>query len=232
LEVSFVLGHASNPEQLRALLTRYEAPERAAQSYEQTRKFLDEMVSTIVIRTPDTALNVLFNRWLPYQALSCRIWARSGFYQSSGAYGYRDQGQDVLSVLHSTPRVAREHLLKAAARQFVEGDVQHWWHPEAGDGVRTHCSDDMLWLPYAVVEYIRVTGDAAILDEQVTFLTERQLAAGEDDLYSVPPVTHETASLYEHCARALEVALDFGPHGLPKIGAGDWNDGMSRIGHE
>lgn len=232
LDISFVLGQASNPEQLRALLTRYEAAERAERSFEETRKFWDEMVSAISIRTPDNALNVLFNRWLPYQALSCRIWARSGFYQSSGAYGYRDQVQDVLSVLHSTPRVAREHLLKAAARQFVEGDVQHWWHPEAGDGVRTHCSDDMLWLPYAVVEYIRVTGDAAILDEQVTFLTERQLAAGEDDLYSVPPVTHETASLYEHCARALEVALDFGPHGLPKIGAGDWNDGMSRIGHE
>lgn len=231
-EASFVLGQAVNREQLKALLARYEDPAQTERSFDQVKTFWDDLLSTITIQTPDHALNVLFNRWLPYQALSCRIWARSGFYQSSGAYGFRDQVQDVLCVLHSMPQVAREHLLRAAARQFVEGDVQHWWHPEAGDGVRTHCSDDMLWLPYAVVEYVRVTGDEAILNEQVTFLTERALAPGEDDLYSVPGNAAESATLYEHCARALEVALSFGPHGLPTIGAGDWNDGMSRIGHE
>ncbi len=232
LELSFVLGQATDASQLNDLLTRYESPGTSVQSLKQVRAFWDELLSAVHVETPDKALNVLFNRWLPYQALSCRIWARSGFYQSSGAYGFRDQVQDVLCLVHSLPRITREHLLRAASRQFPEGDVQHWWHPEAGDGVRTHCSDDMLWLPYAVSEYLRVTADYTILDEEVGFLAERRLNPGEDDLYSSPQPSPESATMYEHCARALEVALDVGPHGLPRIGAGDWNDGMNRLGHE
>ncbi len=229
-EVSFVLGQAATRDEMQALARAYAEESAVKGALEAVKARWDDLLSAVTIKTPDASLDLLINRWVLYQALGCRIWARSAFYQSSGAFGFRDQLQDVLCLLHTLPGAAREHLLVAAARQFVEGDVQHWWHREAGDGVRTHCSDDKLWLPYAVAEYVRVSEDRAVLDEAVPFLSERLLAPEEHDLYSTPASTEETATLYEHCARALECSLAVGVHGLPKMGAGDWNDGMNRIG--
>jgi len=231
-EASFVLGDAESSEHARALALAYETNAAVDQAFEQARDHWDQLLSAVTVKTPDPALDVLMNRWLLYQALGCRIWARSGFYQSSGAYGFRDQLQDALSLLHAEPGVAREHLLRSARRQFVEGDVQHWWHPEAGDGVRTRCSDDKLWLPYAVAEYVRVTGDRSVLDVPLPFLVERALTPGEDDVYSTPGSTAEGAPLYDHCVRAIESSLAVGARGLPMMGTGDWNDGMNRIGAE
>jgi cyclic beta-1,2-glucan synthetase len=228
--VAFVLGEAENEEVARTVARHYRDDAVIERELDETKSAWRRMLGAVAVRTPDPALDVLLNRWLPYQVASCRLWARSAFYQSGGAYGFRDQLQDVLALLHIRADVAREHLLRAAARQFVEGDVQHWWHPSTGEGVRTRCSDDMLWLPYATAEYVRVTGDDAVLDERVSFLKERTLGEEDDDIFSSPAITQEKATLYEHCTRALDVGATAGPHELPKIGGGDWNDGMNRVG--
>lgn len=231
-EVIFLLGQAADPAEARAWIRRFRSPAAVAQALEETRAWWDDLLGALQIETPDLAVNFLLNRWLLYQDLSCRLWGRSAFYQSGGAFGFRDQLQDVMAVLYVAPQIAREQILRSAARQFVEGDVQHWWHPPSGAGVRTRISDDLLWLPFVTAQYVRVTGDDSILDEEVPFLEGRRLEAEEHEAYFVPTISEEKASLLEHCRRALAKGTTAGPHGLPLIGGGDWNDGMNRVGVE
>ena len=204
----------------------------ANQALELTKEFWKKTLSAIWIHTPDPAINFLFNGWLNYQTLASRIWGRTGFYQSGGAYGFRDQLQDVLSLLHSRPDLVKKQILLSASRQFREGDVQHWWHPPMGRGVRTTCSDDYLWLPYVVSRYVKHTGDEAILDEQVKFIEGRLLNPGEESCYELPGVSEKAVSLYEHCIRSIRHGMRYGAHGLPLMGSGDWNDGMDKVGYE
>jgi cyclic beta-1,2-glucan synthetase len=230
-EVFFLLGQTESRETARALLKRFHQPNAVGEAFERVTTQWDEMLSTIQVRTPDAAMDTILNSWLLCQTLACRVWARSAFYQSGGAYGFRDQLQDVMAVVYSRPDIARAQILRAAARQFKEGDVQHWWHPPTGRGVRTRFSDDLLWLPYVVGFYIGVTGDHAVLDEVAPFLEAPQLVEGEDESYTQPGVSEESASIFEHCARALDRSLKVGAHGLPLMGSGDWNDGMNRVGN-
>ena len=225
-----LLGDVADATQVPVLVERYRRLEAVDEALREVRGFWDDLLGTITVRTPDRAMDLLLNRWLLYQTLACRIWGRSAFYQSSGAFGFRDQLQDTLALLIAAPAIPRAHLLHAASRQFIEGDVQHWWHEPGGQGVRTRFSDDRLWLPYAALQYVTSTGDAAVLDEQAPFLSGRLLNPGEHEAYELPEVTAEQASLYEHCVRAIEISLATGAHGLPLMGTGDWNDGMSLVG--
>ena len=225
VEVTFVLGQAESLEAARAII-----PRAFAADLQPTRDQWDRLCGALEVRTPVLSVDFLLNRWLLYQALSCRFWGRTALYQSSGAFGFRDQLQDSLAFLYAAPHLTREHILKSAARQFPEGDVQHWWHDDTGLGVRTRCSDDLVWLPCAVAQYINVTGDAAILDEQVPFLDGAPLAEHEQEKMFVPPASSETAPLWEHCRRALEHASRLGKYELPLIGTSDWNDGLNHVG--
>ena len=231
VEIDFFLGQAESKEQVRELILRYRAVDLAATLREVARLW-DDILGTVQISTPDRALDLLMNRWALYQTLACRVWARAAFYQLSGAYGFRDQLQDVMALCVAQRDVACQHLCRAAARQFVEGDVQHWWHPPSGRGVRTRMSDDLLWLPYAVVHFVEVTGDKTVLDVKIPFLAGDALAPGQNESYFQPGVSDTQATLFEHCARALDRSLAVGVHGLPLMGTGDWNDGMNRVGQE
>ncbi len=229
-DVVVLLGAAESQSAAAAAIARYRATNLASTAVNESVATWRDRLSVITVRTPDRAFDAMLNQWSLYQALAARMWARTGFYQSSGAYGFRDQLQDVMAFVYAEPDIARAHILRAAARQFVEGDVQHWWHPQSGRGVRTHFSDDLAWLPYVTEQYVRVTGDFSVLDEQVPFLTMRTLQPDEEEIYDMPAVTTETATLYEHCTRALHKACTQGAHELPLIGTGDWNDGMNRVG--
>ena len=230
--LTFLLGDAGSPEEASALVQKHRGRD-FADRMSATKAEWDGFLGTIEVETPDPAFNVLVNRWLPYQSLACRIRARSAFYQASGAFGFRDQLQDTLAFLVHDPSLARQQILTAASRQFQEGDVQHWWLPRTGAGVRTMISDDVVWLAYAVAHYVAVTGDDAILQQQVTFIDGPSLKPGEHDAFYTPDVTKKKATIYEHCARALDLAIKrTGASGLPLILGGDWNDGMNRVGEE
>ena len=231
-EIVFVFGAAANTDEARRFIQQYGGRASARQALEAVWEHWNRTLGAVNVDTPDPALNVLANGWLVYQTLSCRLWARSGYYQSGGAYGFRDQLQDTMALVHATPWLAREQLIRHAGRQFIKGDVQHWWHPPNGQGVRTHFSDDYLWLPYATCRYVRTTGDTGVLDESIHFLEGRELYAEEEAYYDHPQRSTEAASLYEHCVRAIKHGLRFGIHELPLMGCGDWNDGMNLVGEE
>ncbi|HSP96025.1 MAG TPA: glucoamylase family protein, partial [Candidatus Dormibacteraeota bacterium] len=229
-DIHFVLGQGVGRDEALGLARTYRDRARVQAAWTDVGQQWDEILGAVSVRTPDPALDVMLNRWLLYQTLASRIWGRAGYYQSGGAFGFRDQLQDVLAVLHTRPAICRAHVLEAARRQFEDGDVLHWWHPPSGIGVRTRCSDDLLWLPFVTAHYVATTGDAAILSEAVPFLSGEPLRPDEAERYARFTPTAHRATLYEHCVAAIERGITAGPHGLPLFGAGDWNDGMNRVG--
>ncbi|MFD2271116.1 GH36-type glycosyl hydrolase domain-containing protein [Undibacterium arcticum] len=230
-EIVFMLGMADTRHtNVGNLVQRYRGRAAAQEALNAVQAYWARTLGAVQVKTPDESLNVLANGWLMYQTIACRLWARSGYYQSGGAFGYRDQLQDTMALVHSEPTLVRAHLLLCAAHQFIEGDAQHWWHPPTDRGVRTHCSDDYLWLPLAVHRYVISTGDTGVLDETVHFIEGRPVNQDEDSYYDLPIRSEEVATLYAHCVRAIERGLKFGAHGLPLIGSCDWNDGMDKVG--
>jgi len=229
-EVIFRLGVGRDAAEAGELAKRFRGPGSARGALDAARGHWRRVLGAVQVETPDAALDVLANGWLVYQTMASRLWGRSGYYQSGGAFGFRDQLQDVMALVHAAPALVREHLLRCAGRQFLEGDVQHWWHPPSGRGVRTRCSDDYLWLPLATARYLEATGDTQVLDEMVPFVEGRAVNPGDDSYYDLPRRSGEAASLYEHCVRAVVHGMRYGVHGLPLMGSGDWNDGMNLVG--
>jgi cyclic beta-1,2-glucan synthetase len=231
-DIICMLGQAGSVDEARALVQGYREQRAFEDAFDETRAWWDELLGTIEVHTPELAVDLLLNRWLQYQSLSCRIWGRSAFYQSGGAFGFRDQLQDVMAFLYARPQIARDQILLSAGRQFLEGDVQHWWHEPAGAGIRSRISDDLLWLPYVVAQYVRTTGDTDILKVKIPFLSGPLLAEDQHEQFFIPEITAERATLFDHCRRAVSRGLTEGPHGLPLMGTGDWNDGMNLVGAE
>jgi cyclic beta-1,2-glucan synthetase len=231
-ETNFRLGVGRNPADVQNLIHRFRRADACRSALEGVWSYWCRTLCAISVDTPDPAVNVMANGWLLYQTLGCRLWGRTGFYQSGGAYGFRDQLQDVMALVHAEPGLTRGHLLRAAARQFREGDVQHWWHPPSGRGVRSHSSDDYLWLPYVTCRYVECVADTGVLDEMIPFLEARPVKPDEEAYYDLPNGSGESATLYQHCVRSIEHGLSFGDHGLPLIGCGDWNDGMNQVGKD
>ena len=227
------LGEADTLDHAKTIMAAYKDAGQIEVAFGAVTEWWDDLLSTIEIKTPDVTMNLLVNRWLLYQTLSCRLWARSAFYQSGGAFGFRDQLQDVMALVYSEPQLTRDQIIRAAGRQFPEGDVQHWWHPPTGRGVRTHCSDDALFLPFVLAFYVNVTGDRSILEEKVPFIKGPLLQPGQEDSYNQPQVdTESTATILEHAIRVADRHMEGGAHNLPFIGSCDWNDGMNMVGHE
>lgn len=232
LELVFVLGQGINEQQAVDLAREFANLDRAKGVLAQTVSYWQEFLGQIQVQTPDPALNYLVNTWLPYQTLVCRLWARTAFYQAGGAYGFRDQLQDAANIAMLKPDLLRKQIVLHAAHQYLEGDVQHWWHPGLGRGVRTRFSDDRLWLPWAVARYVKITGDHSLLEEETGFLTSEPLAHGHDERYEQAQAALESASIWTHCIRAIECSLSLGKHDIPLMGSGDWNDGMNTVGHQ
>lgn len=230
-DVVFKMGAGKNKYLAKELIKKFKGKEKAFKALETAKAYWRGVTNTVQVTTPDAALNVLANGWLVYQTLACRIWARTGFYQSGGAYGFRDQLQDSMAVMHVNQQVTRQQILLSAAKQFVDGDALHWWHPPLGRGIRSKCSDDFLWLPYVTATYIAHTGDYGILKEEVYFVEGRQLDTNEESNYDLPLPSSFTSPLYQHCVNAIRHGMRYGQHGLPLIGTGDWNDGMDRVGN-
>ncbi len=228
--ILFTFGVGPGEKETRQLVLQSRGLQNASAAAERVARYWDKTLGAVQVETPDDTLNFLVNGWLLYQTVSCRMWARTGFYQSGGAYGFRDQLQDAMALVHSDPQQLRDQILRACSRQFREGDVQHWWHPPGGRGVRTHFSDDYLWLPLALCRYVTTSGDTGVLQERVPFLSSRPLHASEEANYDLPVVSDDVGTVYEHAMRSIENGLRFGSHGLPLMGCGDWNDGMNLVG--
>ncbi|MNV08626.1 N,N'-diacetylchitobiose phosphorylase [compost metagenome] len=226
----FVLGVGEDAVEAQTLLARYLNEDAVREELSRVHRYWHNVLDKIVVHTPDTSVNLLTNGWLLYQTVACRLMARSGYYQSGGAFGFRDQLQDTLALSHPAPERLREQILLCASRQFIEGDVQHWWHPPHGNGVRTRCSDDYLWLPLATCHYVQTTGDTGVLEQRISYLDGRLLQPGEESVYDTPVISAVEETLWQHCVKAIRHGLQFGSHGLPLMGAGDWNDGMNRVG--
>jgi cyclic beta-1,2-glucan synthetase len=231
-EVVFRLGSARDAKSATELAQRYRGSIAATTTLDEVRLHWRWTLGKVQVKTPDEAVNALANGWLMYQVIASRFWGRSGYYQSGGAFGFRDQLQDSMAMVHASAYSARQHLLLSAAHQFVQGDVQHWWHPPSDRGVRTHCSDDYLWLPLATSRYVHITADTGVLDESIGFIEGRAVRPDEESYYDLPVRSEQNATLYEHCVRAIEKSMGRGPHGLPLIGTGDWNDGMNKVGEK
>ena len=232
VECVVLLGEAADEAEARAVLGRYHDARAAGAALEEAREFWTELVTRLQVETPSPEIDLMVNGWLTYQNLSCRMWGRSAFYQSGGAFGFRDQLQDSSALIYLLPELTRRQIVLHASHQFVEGDVLHWWHPPLSKGMRTRFADDLLWLPYIAAFYVRTTGDAGVLDEPARFVTARLLAPGEDEAFVVPEDAGTSASVYEHCCLSIDRSLKVGAHGLPLMGVGDWNDGMNRVGRE